>query len=184
GEPGGARPISRWQRCLRRAHRRPAETALGVLGFVTLLAMIGLRTAYRSPRRLAAQVRPRELQKERAEGYLYFHRMALAEREWSANNIDRVDRLLEDCPPKLRGWEGRYLKRQCHHDLFSIFHSRSSPQARTVTHIRFGTDGKTFATACKDGTVRLWDAATRNELRLLGESSKDGIYCLDYDPGG
>ena len=100
-------------------------------------------------------------QKERAESFLYFHRMALAEREWSANNIDRVDRLLEDCPPRLRGWEWRYLKRQCHHDLLSLYHSRPSPQSRTVTCIRFGADGRTFATASKDGTVRLWDAASR-----------------------
>jgi WD40 repeat protein/serine/threonine protein kinase len=184
GEPVRARPIGRWQRLLRRAHRKPAETALLLLGVVTLLAMIGLGTGYRYQRRLESLVRETGLQKERAEGFLYFHRIALAQREWSANNIDRVDRLLEDCPQRLRGWEWRYLKRQCHHDLYSIFHSRSSPQSKTVTHIRFSPGGRTFATACKDGTVRLWDAATRNELRLLGESSKDGIYSLDYEPGG
>jgi WD40 repeat protein/tRNA A-37 threonylcarbamoyl transferase component Bud32 len=184
GEPVRARPISRWQRFLRHAQRRPAETALGLLGIVTLLAMIGLGAGYRYQRRLENLVQETGLQKDRAESFLYFHRMALAQREWSANNIDSVDRLLEDCPQRLRGWEWRYLKRQCHHDLFSIFHSRSSRQALSVTHIRFGPDGKTFATACKDGTVRLWDAATRDELRLLGGSSNDGIYCLDYDPGG
>ena len=32
GEPVRARPISRWQRFLRRAQRRPAETALGLMG--------------------------------------------------------------------------------------------------------------------------------------------------------
>ena len=42
----------------------------------------------------------RAQERQRAESFLYFHRMALAEREWSANNIDRVDRLLEDCPPR------------------------------------------------------------------------------------
>jgi WD40 repeat protein/serine/threonine protein kinase len=183
GEPVRARPISRWQRFLRRAQRRPAETALGLLGVVTLLAMIGLGTGYRYQRRLESQVRETELQKERAEGFLYFHRMALAEREWSANNIERVDRLLEDCPLALRGWEWRYLKRQCHHDLFSLFHSRSSPQSRTVTCIRFAPDGRTFATASKDGTVRLWDSVTREDLRLLGES-KHAMYSLDYEPGG
>ena len=94
-----------------------------------------------------------------------------------------VDRLLEDCPPGLRGWEWRYLKRQCHHDLLSLYHSRPSPQSRTVTCIRFGADGRTFATASKDGTIRLWDAASGRELRLFGRS-KHATFSLDYEPGG
>ena len=134
GEPVRARPISRWQRFLRRAQRRPAETALGLMGLVTVLAVIGLGAGHRYQRRLEREFRATEMarqaeaaQKERAESFLYFHRMALAEREWSANNIDRVERLLEDCPPRLRGWEWRYLKRQCHHDLLSLYHSQPSP---------------------------------------------------------
>src|SRR5262249_43229020 len=105
GEPVRARPLGHWQRVLRRAQRRPAEMALGLLGVVTLLAIIGLGAGHRYQRRLESQVRETELQRQRAERFLYFHRMALAEREWSANNIDRVDRLLEDCPRALRGWE-------------------------------------------------------------------------------
>ena len=105
GEPVRARPISRWQRFLRRAQRRPAEAALGLMGAVTVLAVIGLGVGYRYHLRLESEVRATELARqaepprsERAESFLYFHRMALAEREWSANNIDRVERLLDDCP--------------------------------------------------------------------------------------
>jgi WD40 repeat protein/tRNA A-37 threonylcarbamoyl transferase component Bud32 len=182
GEPVRARPISRWQRFLRRAQRRPAETALGLMGVVTVLAMIGLGAGHRYQRRLESQVRETELQRERAESFLYFHRMALAEREWSGNNIDRVDRLLDDCPPRLRGWEWRYLKRQCHHDLSSLYHTPSSSKSTTVTCIRFGPDGRTFATTNKDGTVRLWEAATGEE-RLFGKFAH-AMYGLDYEPGG
>src|SRR5204863_7935713 len=42
----------------------------------------------------------------------YFHRIALAERELSANNWDRAEELLDECPAHLRGWEWYYLKRR------------------------------------------------------------------------
>src|SRR5437773_940460 len=41
----------------------------------------------------------------------YYERIALAEREWSANNLSRVEQLLDACPADLRGWEWRYFKR-------------------------------------------------------------------------
>ena len=113
----------------------PRKRALGLMGTVTVLAMIGLAIGYRYHLRLerlfqtTESARHAETQeRRRAESFLYFHRMALAEREWTANNIDRVERLLEDCPPSLRGWEWRYLKRQCHHDLISLNHALSSTQ--------------------------------------------------------
>ena len=36
---------------------------------------------------------------------LYFHRIALAERELWANNAGRAEELLDECPAPLRGWE-------------------------------------------------------------------------------
>jgi hypothetical protein len=43
--------------------------------------------------------------KARNEGQLYFHRIALAQREWQAGDALRAMQLLNDCPPSLRGWE-------------------------------------------------------------------------------
>ena len=54
GEPVRARPISLWQRVLRRAHRRPAEAALWLMGAVTLLAVFGLAIGYRYHRAAGA----------------------------------------------------------------------------------------------------------------------------------
>src|SRR5262249_23230672 len=47
----------------------------------------------------------------------YLHCIALAQRELEANNVTRVDKLLDDCPSKLRHWEWHYLKRQCRANL-------------------------------------------------------------------
>src|SRR5262249_57440947 len=43
---------------------------------------------------------------------LYFQSIALAEREWSANNLSGVEKLLDACPGELRGWEWNYLQRR------------------------------------------------------------------------
>ena len=115
GEPVRARPISLWQRVLRRAHRRPAEAALWLMGAVTLLAVSAWPSAIATTCGWSSSGRPTPLAMPgpgaaASRDFLYFHRMALAEREWSANNIDRVERLLDDCPPPLRGWEWHYLK--------------------------------------------------------------------------
>ena len=121
--------------------------------------------------------------RRRAEAFLYYNRMALAEREYSANNIERVERLLEDCPPQLRGWEWSYLKRQCHHELFSIPHGSELPRSLTVTRVLFSPDGRHLATACKDGAIRLWDASTGRFIRLIGRDDTP-VFGLAYHPYG
>ena len=62
------------------------------------------------------------------ETFLYFNRILLAEREWSSNNIGRVEELLDACPAHLRGWEWHYLSASAT--------ANSRPSAATPT--RFG----------------------------------------------
>ncbi len=190
GEPVRARPISLFERCLRRARCRPMEAALGLMGVVTVLAIFVLAVGYRYHVRLEYLFQTTEQalsaegrQRLRAESFLYFHRMALAEREWSANNIDRAERLLEDCPPTLRGWEWRYLMSQCHHALLSVNHAPPSSQSWSVTCVRYSPDGRRLASASRDGSIRLWDAATGQAIRLLGRH-KHYALSLAFQPRG
>jgi WD40 repeat protein/tRNA A-37 threonylcarbamoyl transferase component Bud32 len=87
----------------------------------------------------------------------YVHRVALAQREWQANNVARADELLDSCPAELRHWEWHYLKRLCHAELL-----RLGGQSKQITGLAFHPDGKRFATSgWKE--LKIWDAETGKE---------------------
>ena len=46
----------------------------------------------------------------------YFHRIALADRELSVDNLGRALQFLGECPEDLHGWEWHYLMRFCRVD--------------------------------------------------------------------
>ena len=84
---------------------------------------------------------------ERERRNSYGQRIALADREWSANNLSRMEALLEQCPSDLRGWEWHYLKRLRYGTLRPLRHESA------VLSVAFSPDGQYLATATQDGFV-------------------------------
>ncbi len=109
---------------------------------------------------------------------LYFNRIALADRELAVNNLRRVDQLLAECPPELRGWEWNYLKRARSGHLPVI--CRAGTQ---VVDVAFSPDGRWLATAQLDGTAVIWDAATGKALNTLRGPGKD-VRGVAFSPDG
>jgi eukaryotic-like serine/threonine-protein kinase len=99
----------------------------------------------------------------------YFHRIALAHRELSADNLGRALQLLDECPVDLREWEWYYLKRLCRVDPVVL---RDTSEIHCAA---FHPGGEQVAAACADGTVKVFDARSGKVLQTL---RVPGTYCF------
>ena len=115
------------------------------------------------------------LERERQNGY--YQRIALAERESYANNLNQMLQLLEDCPPDLRGWEWHYLQRLRLKVLPPLRHDGA------VFCAVFCPNGKHIASASQDGKVTIWDAQSGKQL-LQFRAHQDNARGVAYSPDG
>ena len=97
---------------------------------------------------------------------LYAAHINLAQRSWEGADVGRVEELLALHRPHpgdedLRGFEWYYLWRLSHRFLSILRHNNE------VKSVAFSPDGKRLATGSWDRTVKLWDAATGQELLTL-----------------
>jgi WD40 repeat protein/serine/threonine protein kinase len=101
-----------------------------------------------------------------SEVNLYFHRIALAQREWLANHVARAETILDECPKALRQWEWHYLKRLCHAGLMTL------PLTDYGNCAIFSPDGKRVAAGDESGNVSVWNATTGKRLFAVREHSR------------
>jgi WD40 repeat protein len=181
GEPIRARRVGllgqTWRWCRR---NRAAAGLLAALALVVVGGFAAVTWSYLGAKaardREALAHRQEAEQRELAELHLYYGRLAMAEREWAANNnVARAEYHLDQCLPRegrpdRRGWEWYYLKRLCHSDLMTVRAHR-----HPLSGLAFSPDGKHLASAAGDrgfrtrvgaipGELALWDAANLRKL--------------------
>jgi WD40 repeat protein/serine/threonine protein kinase len=144
-----------------RRHRTVVRAAVVVAALAVVALAVSTLLIWRAQGRTEAA--NRELQTN-----LYFKNIALAEREWSVNNLARMNLLLAECPKELRGWEWYYLKRLPHGGLPPLRHGRA------VMSVAISPDGQRIASSSNDGFVILWNAQTGQKL-FPGFKGHEGV---------
>ncbi len=156
---GGGGTMRR-ERSVKWAQRRPAVAAL--MATVILVFFLGFAGVTWQWARAEGARQTLTVVNGTLKESLYFNRIALAERELAVNNLRRVDQLLADCPPELRGWEWHYLKR-ARNGYLPVVCRAGAP----IVDVAFSPDGLRLVSAQVDGNAVIWDAANGKPLHVL-----------------
>jgi WD40 repeat protein len=217
GEPVQARPVGALGRLGRWCRRNPALAALIATAVLLLLTTTAITTgAYfridrargealesattaREERSQAEEARSRadrqrqeaESERSRAEALLYGNRLVLAERYWSAGNVELADRQLDECPSDLYRWEWYYLKRLCHAELAT----RPAPADQVSRLVAISHDGRRIASVCRprhqygrfaapsNWSVRIWLAGSGRDMQEI-ELGQAAVRTLTFSADG
>jgi eukaryotic-like serine/threonine-protein kinase len=128
-----------------------------------------------------------EKQKELVLRALYGSQIKFADLAWQQNRMADLRRLLERYRPKpgddpnktLRRFEWDSLLRLYEGDLPTLTGLQKAAQG-----VCFSPDGTRLASACRDGTVKVWDARTGKEEALDLKGHKGNATSVCFSPDG
>jgi WD40 repeat protein len=118
--------------------------------------------------------------KEKLRRDSYFHRISLAHRDLSADNLGRALKLLEECPKDLREWEWNYLMRLC------VVEPLVLRDTTEVNGVAFSPDpdGQRLASAGRDGTIKIWNSKTGDVLQTIKNAHTDAVLSVAFHREG
>ncbi len=111
----------------------------------------------------------------------YFHRISLAHRDLSADNLGRALKLLDECPEDLRQWEWYYLRRLC------VVEPLVLRDETEVIGVAFSPDGQWLASGGGDGAIKIWNSRTGAVVQSFPAHTAeptDSVVCVAFHRDG
>jgi WD40 repeat protein len=188
GGPVHARPPGRmgcWLRWCKRNLLAASLTALSVALLLTVMGTLGIST-YAIGRKATEAQAQRARAEEREQDMrrlLYVADLGRAHGAWRNRDVRLALEMLTRYLPKqgqedLRGFEWYHLWSLCHPGVQVLRGHRGE-----VCHVAFSPDGRLLASSSWDGTIRLWDPATAQELAIL-RGHKGDVNWVTFAPDG
>ncbi len=128
-------------------------------------------------RRADAERLRAESQLKRTEWLVYAGKLMLAQTDFEAGNGGLALHYLDECEPGLRGWEHRYLSTRINARQTLAGH------AHEVSSVAFSPDGQHIVAGSMDGTAKVWDAATGQDVFTL-QGHKGHTMSVAFSPDG
>jgi WD40 repeat protein/tRNA A-37 threonylcarbamoyl transferase component Bud32 len=202
GEPILARQMGRLERTVKWVRRNPVVASLAALLLVVLAAGTLTSTIFAldaweeagradvkaedAKREALAASQARDDAKREARAARrgeYNANMLLTQMAWEQYQIGRFVELLNGQQPQLgqddsRGFEWHYWRKQIDRG-----HDRLTGHNDEVTSVAFSRYGKRLISGSRDGTVRVWNAETRELVRILNKH-EGSVLCVAISPDG
>ncbi|MBE7504188.1 MAG: protein kinase [Verrucomicrobiales bacterium] len=114
-----------------------------------------------------------------ARELLYVASLNLIRQAWEENHLGRIRELLEQTAGSTaRGFEWYYWQRQAHLDRKTFW-----GHSARLWSAAFSPDGRRMVSASEDGTAKVWDLATGQELLTL-VGHEDSVRSAAWSPDG
>jgi WD40 repeat protein/serine/threonine protein kinase len=174
-EPVQACPPSAGYRLRKFARRN--KTAMTTAAALVLAALLAVGSFAVSYLRIEESLQHEKQAKDELVQALYYQSVASAAHERTKNRPALAEELLEQCPPRLRGWEWHYVKRWPFAGSLKLLHENDA----AVHRVAWSPDHRLLASGSLDGRVKVWDARTGAELVRL-EAHKKFVRSLAFSP--
>ncbi|MCC6428008.1 MAG: protein kinase [Phycisphaerales bacterium] len=113
---------------------------------------------------------------EKLRRNLYVSAIAFAQASYSANDVERMKRLLDTCPPDLRGWEWHYL-----HRLSDTSAGKGTSRHASYMWV-FSADGSRAAAWNDPNVASVFDTSTGEEIFCIEGPGQVGY--VNFTPDG
>lgn len=174
-------PLHRF-RLFARRNRALVSASVAVAASIVLVAAVSsalaVRLAAEAARREAAEHRAIR-ERDAAVWQAYIAQVAGALSAMQTGEFQQMRTRLHSAAPQHRGWEWDFLATLSEQSLGTV-----EAHADMILGLAVAPDGARFATAARDGSLRLWDADGGDLLAHAALESGDAIFALDFTPDG